>query len=162
MRQFDTSHRSAPGRKAAHQASILVVDPDPLSLIAMAGVLHTQGYRCTCARTSDAAGQALRSARHDMLLWDVADDAAAVVESLGTLRSTNGYQGLPAVLVAESRWAGLERKTEAMSAPTRCLFKPIDPNALIDVVENVLWLPALVSAHRRKGSTPSRPGWLTL
>ena len=162
MRHIDSSHRSPSGRKDAKQASILVVDPDPLSLIAMAGVLHTQGYNCTCARTADAAEKALQMARQDLVLWDVADDAAAVVDALGKMRQLPDYDQLPAVLVAESRWAGLETKAEAMQAPTRCLFKPIDPNSLIAVVDHVLWMPTLVSAHRRKGSTPSRPGWVTL
>ena len=162
MRQIDPSHRSPSPKKLANHASIVVVDPDPLSLIAMAGVLHTQGYICTCARTSEAAEQALQIARQDLVLWDVADDAAAVIDALGKMRQLPDYEQLPAVLIAESRWSGLESKTEAMATPTRCLFKPIDPNSLLAVVDHVLWMPTLVSAHRRRGSTPRRNGWVTL
>ena len=162
MRQIDSSHRTPSRSQTAKSASIVVVDPDPLSLIAMAGVLHTQGYSCTCARNAEAARQALQTARQDLIVWDVADDAAAVVESLADFREILEYQQIAAVLLAEARWAGLETKAEAMSVPTRCLFKPIDANSLIAVVDNALWMPILVSAHRRKGSKPSRAGWVTL
>ena len=162
MRQFDDAHRQPSSGKTANPASILVVDPDPLSLIAMAGVLHTQGYQCTCARSGDAAKTALRNARMDLVLWDVADDAAGVLDSLAAMRKLADCHQLPAILVAESRWAGLEGKVDSMAAPTRCLFKPIDPNSLFAVVENILCMPSLIAAHRRKGSTPSRPGWITL
>ena len=144
------------------QASILVVDPSPLSLIATAGVLDYQGYACVCARSSDAALQGLSMGRQDLVVWDVADDAAAVVETVAEMRSQSDYEDLPVVMIAESRWAGLEKKAEIADAPTRCLFKPIDPNSLIAVVHHLLYMPTLVRAHRRKGSKPSRPGWVTL
>jgi len=161
MQQFDSPHRTPAGPKSGQSVSIVIVDPDPLSLIAMAGVLYTQGYHCTCARSGEAAEQALRADRQDLILWDVADDAAGALEKLAKLRQLAG-DALPAVMIATANWAGLESKTDALAQPTRCLFKPIDPHALIAVVDQLLWMPALLSAHRRKGSTPSRAGWLTL
>ena len=143
-------------------ASIIVVDPDPISLIAMAGVLDYQGYGCICARTADAALQALEMGTQDLVVWDVADDAGEVLMTIEEMRGQKGYEDLPAIMIAEARWAGLEKKAEAMEQPSRCLFKPIDPNSLIAVVHQVLYMPSLVRAHRRKGSKPSRPGWVTL
>ena len=170
MRQIDSSHSHKPVSAPVHTpasgqrkpASIVVVDPSPLSLVATAGVLDYQGYGCICARTADAAMQALDMGQQDLVVWDVGDDAAQVVESLAKMRAIEKYKDLPAVLIADSMWAGLEKKTEAMQVATRCLFKPIDPNSLIAVVHQVLYMPTLVRAHRRKGSTPSRPGWVTL
>ena len=144
------------------QASILVVDPSPLSLIATAGVLDYQGYACVCARSKEAAVQGLTMTRQDLVVWDVANDAMEVLEALEEMRGQTDYENLPAVMIAESRWAGLEKKAEVAEAPTRCLFKPIDPNSLIAVVHQVLYMPTLLRAHRRKGSKPSRPGWVTL
>lgn len=191
-------------------ATVVVVDPKPLSLLTIAGVLHHSGMRCVCARTYEAAmkacgvetnelrGQedqvgriaaevaeiaeaaqaALRvdegesgvpekyitpvglNNRIDLLIWDVGDDPAGALKTLQWIRET--LPELPAVLLAESRWAGLEKKTELLPTPTRCLFKPIDTLSLIDVAEPLLWMPALQTAHRRRGSRPSRPGWVTL
>ena len=97
----------------------------------------------------------------DLLVCDVGDDATAALAILEKMRSTAGYEELPAVMLAESKWAGLEKKAEVMKQATRCLFKPIDPNSLIAVVDQLLWMPALVAAHRRRGSSPNRPGWVT-
>ncbi len=152
----------APENEPKKQASIVVVDPSPLSLIATAGVMHSRGYGCVCARTADSAIEALKMGNQDLVLWDVADDAAAVLESIESMRKIPGYETLSVVMIAESRWAGLEKKAEAMKVPTRCLFKPIDPNALLAVVDHLLWMPSLISAHRKRGTKPSQLGWITL
>lgn len=157
--QIDAGHGVGVKRKVA---SIVVLDASPLSLLALAGVLDGHGYGCICARTGDAAVEALSMGRQDMIVADVGDDAAGMLEVVGRMRATDGCGDLPAVLIADAKWAGLEKKCEATSVATRCLFKPIDPNSLIAVVEQTLWLPTLVAAHRRRGSRPSRPGWVSL
>jgi DNA-binding response OmpR family regulator len=131
-------------------------------LLALAGVLDSQGHGCICARDRAAATSALTMGRQDLLVLDVGNDAAAALETVAKMRASEGYAELPAVLIAEGRWAGLEKKTEAMRQATRCLFKPIDPNSLIAVVDQVLWMPTLIASHRRRGTTPNRPGWVTL
>jgi CheY-like chemotaxis protein len=159
MHHIDSPHPTASARQ---RASIVVLDPSPISLLALAGVLDAQGYGCTCARSGDAAVEALAMTQQDLLVCDVADDAAAALETLEKMRAVEGYQDLAAVLIAEGRWAGLEKKTEAFPQATRCLFKPIDPHSLIAVVDQVLWMPTLVASHRRRGTSPNRQGWVTL
>jgi CheY-like chemotaxis protein len=149
-------------RGARKKASIVVLDPSPISLLALAGVLDSQGYGCVCARDGDAAIGALAMGTQDLIVADVGEDAAATLATIERMRSITPYEQLPAVLIADARWAGLENKIEAMKQATRCLFKPIDPNSLIAVVDQVLWMPQLVDAHRRRGSSPTRPGWVTL
>ncbi len=158
--QIDAGHDAGkPNRKAA---SIVVLDASPLSLLALAGVLDSHGYGCICARTGDGAIEALSMGRQDMIVADVGEDAAGMLEVIARMRAAEGYAELPAVMIAGSNWAGLEKKCETIAVATRCLFKPIDPNSLIAVVEQTLWLPSLVHAHRRRGSRPSRPGWVSL
>ncbi len=159
MRHIDSAHPTVSSRS---RGSVVVVDPNAISLLVLAGVLDSQGYSCVCARNRDAAMQALTMSQQDLLVCDVGDDATAALEMLPQMRSMPGYENLAAVLIAESRWAGLEKKTEAMSQATRCLFKPIDPHSLLAVVDQILWMPTLVENHRRRGSSPSRPGWVRL
>ena len=147
---------------SSRQASVIVWDANPLSLLTLAGVLDSQGYRCTCARDPASVLQALDMGHQDLLVCDVGDDAAAALETIEQIRSLPDHEQLPAVMIADAKWAGLEKKAESSYQATRCLFKPIDPNALIAVVDQVLWMPALVSGHRRRGSKPSRPGWVSL
>ena len=152
---------ASKGRKN-QSASVIVWDPSPLSLLALAGVLDGQGYRVVCARDSASVIESLAMGPHDLFVCDVGDDAAEALATLQTLRKSEDAEELPAVMIAESRWAGLEKKCEALPIPTRCLFKPIDPNSLIAVVDQLLWMPTLVKGHRRRGSQPSRPGWVSL
>lgn len=98
----------------------------------------------------------------DLVVWDVGNDAQCALDTITEMRSIGHYQELAAVLLADSKWAGLEKKAEMMPVTTRCLFKPIDPNVLITIVDQALWMPSLVQSHRRRGSRPSRPGWVTL
>jgi|SRR6056297_322923 len=147
-----------PARK---MVSVVVVDGSPLSLLAVAGVLDSQGYGCMCCRDGDSAIKAMSMGPQDLIVWDVGDDAMAVLETLQKIRSEPKDQTIPAVLLADVKWAGLEKKIESLPT-TRCLFKPIDPMSLVAVTEQVLWMPSLVDSHRRRGSRPSRPGWVTL
>jgi len=166
----DTGPRRSPGANSRSEApgeskqrgTILVVDTTPLSLIALAGVLDTDGYSCICARTSAAALEATGLDKIDIVVCDVGDDAPAMLDLLADLRTKVGETELPAVLIADQRWVGLEKKIESLGGTTRCLFKPIDPGSLLAVVEQLLWMPQVVAAHRRRGTRPGRPGWVSL
>ncbi|WP_145351064.1 response regulator [Roseimaritima multifibrata] len=148
-----------PGKRSG---SVLVYDPNPLSLIAMAGVLDSEGLACHCARSADAALKGVQPpAAIDLLVVDVADDAPAALELVKQIRENPATESLPVVLIADAQWAGLEKKTAQQTA-VHCLFKPIDPTALMAVVDQAMWMPHLVNQHRRRGSRPSRPGWVTL
>lgn len=150
-----------PERPRVSPGTVLVVDPAPTSLLTLAGVFHSQGYRCTCGRDVAAAEQAIAETPYDVFVWDLGDEAAAAEQGLVRIRAA-ARGPLPAVLIAEPKWAGLEKRAERFAVTTRCLFKPIDPQALIAVVQQLLWMPTLVSAHRRRGTLPNRPGWVGL
>lgn len=150
-----------PGNDSSPRASVIVIDPSPLSLIATAGVMDANGYTCVCGRTAKAAVEALQMGPQDLIVWDVGNDATTALSDLAKIRDVQGYQSIPAVLLADPKWSGLEKRIEALTT-TRCLFKPIDHQSLIAVAEALLWVPGMVDAHRRRGSRPSRPGWVTL
>ncbi len=109
---------------------------------------------------ASAMNRSTRLGSVDLIVWDVGDEVTEVLITLAQIRER--LPELPAILLAESKWAGLEKKTEKIDAATRCLFKPIDPSALVAVSEPLLWMPALQSAHRQRGSRPSHPGWVSL
>jgi len=147
---------------ASPRPTLLVVDPSSLSLIAMAGVLDAQNYACICARTLDSAISAMTMGPIDLVVCDVANDAPAALEMLIAVRAHKDHADLPAILIADSKWAGLEKKTELLPAVTRCLFKPIDPGSLLAVAAQLLVMPQVIASHRRRGTRPGRPGWVQL
>ena len=162
MLRRDGATGSGPTRPATPGGSLVVWDANPLSLLATAGALHTAGHRCVCARHDRAAMEALSMTTQDAVVVDVGDRTPEVLETIERMRQVDGYEGLPVIMIATPQWSGLERKAEAMEATTRCLFKPIDPGSLLAVVESILWMPALVRSHRRRGTRPARSGWVTL
>lgn len=161
-----TDHRMLRNDPAHNSGgNLLVWDADPLSLLATAGALHSAGHRCICARNASAATQAIADPIADQpsaIVMDVGKDASAALQTLAAIREIPGAEQIPAILIADAQWSGLEKKIETISVPTRCLFKPIDPQSMIAVVDSLLWMPALEDAHRRKGTRPSRSGWVSL
>lgn len=158
-------------RLAKPAATILVVDPSPITLIAIAGTLDAQGYACICARSHEAAAKAISQDPIDAIVIDVGDDPEAALAWVARLRQNPDTAGLPAVIIADACWAGLQQRCEGLSSgatgSARCLFKPIDPNALLDIMHQSLWMPQLLSGHlssggRRRGARPTRPGWVEL
>lgn len=147
------------GATGKRRGTILVYDNQPLSLIALAGVLDAQGFSCICAKSESAACEAVTAGCLDALVCDVEDDAPEALRVLERLRGHDLAGALPAVLIADQRWVGLERQIEPHAANTRCLFKPIDPHALVAVVDQLLLAPGAASSARTQAR---RPGWITL
>ncbi|QEG42108.1 response regulator [Roseimaritima ulvae] len=159
-------HFLGPGAKVdrprpQRSGRVLVVDASPLSLIALAGVLDAEGFVCTCARNPAAALKAAQQETLDLVVCDVGDDAPAALQLITDIRTMETCRDLPAVLIAESQWAGLEKKSQPLGA-VHCLFKPLDPSSLLAVVDQAMWMPHLVNTHRRRGSRPTRSGWVNL
>ncbi len=148
-----------PGR--ASQSTVLVVDPNPISLIATAGALDSAGYACFCARTSAAALQVPNLSTLDSVVVNVGEDAEDALALIPQLRQASQSPQLPFLLLADGMWAGLERRCEVMEG-VRCLFKPIDPNVLLDLVQQSLWMPHLIAGNRQRGTRPRHLGWVEL
>ncbi len=172
MKRTDQAEESikpaAVGQPAANAAAssrrvgqALIVDPNALSLIALAGVLDSEGYQCVCAKTWQSALDAHKLSQFDLVVCDVANDAPGALEMLIGLRAIEGQVDLPAILLAEIQWAGLEKKTEMLAAPTRCLFKPIDVGVLLAVAHQLM-ISQISPISRSRGSRSQRPGWISL
>lgn len=98
----------------------------------------------------------------ELIVWEVDEDPIMVLDFLAEVRSTPLNQDLPAILIADAQWAGLEKRAEALPVPTHCLFKPIGTPSLIAIAQQLLWMPSLQSHHRRRGTRPKQMGWVTL
>lgn len=168
--------------------TILVVDSNPITLLGIAGVLHSLGNECICARSPEAALTAVQSSVIELVVLDVGEDAEGALELAERLRgiSSSGATsqdstsrdaastgpsakgaansrgvGLPILFLADVQWAGLEKRTESLKN-VRCLYKPLDPRVLGDVVSQSLWVQALAAQHRQRGHRPAHPGWVQL
>ena len=145
------------------KATILVVDSSPVGLTVVAGVLDSQGYECYCARTCEAASKAIDQGVIDLILWDVTDDAAVSLAEIQSLRDKHSDKlaDVSFILLADNCWAGLETRLDPIG-PARCLFKPLDPNTLIDLVQQALWVPHVIRGHHMGRKKSNHPGWIQL
>lgn len=168
-------------RSLATQATILIVDSDPLMLTAIAAVLNLSGHECHCARDSVAAFKAARGLNLDLIVCDNDLPEGSGVDLCRDLKREIGARDAATIILASERtsaqWAEQEgaphsTTTSAPGSTTASsttenaseyrLIKPIDPRALQDLVERALWMPHLVRtrlemAHATPGEPLGRP-----
>lgn len=129
-------------RSPATQATILIIDSDPLMLTAMAAVLNLAGHECHCARDSEAALKAARALSLDVIVCDGDLPQGDGLALCRDLRREAGARDAAVVILAGDRKA--EKGAPLESDGEYCLNKPIDPRTLQDVVDKALWMPHLL------------------
>lgn len=130
------------------RAVILIIDPDPLTLTAVAAVLDMQGYECHCARDVEAATKAAQSLPLDLIICDVHVQGHSGLELCRQLRGLPGLNDVSLMFVSSSQLPDIVRRTHDAGA-AYYLRKPFDPDVLIELVNKALWMPHLVNNHLR-------------
>ncbi len=147
---------------AAGTPNALVFDPDPITLTAVAAVLHASGFECYCARTTEAAKKALLQNQIDLVIYELGPNVETGIGTLQTLsRDCPNAASLPLIILVEAQlYAKLE--SAQMNESTYRLSKPFDPRTLIDLARQATWMPHLISQHRARGSRPNSTNWISL
>lgn len=140
----------------------LVFDPDPITLTAVAAVLHSSGFECYCARTAEAAKKALQQSQIDLIVCDLGKEVEKALQDLLRIKQEcpNSLQ-TPVILLIEAALSSLLENAQVTESTYR-LSKPFDPRSLMDLARQATWMPHLVSQHRLRGSRPTPNGWVTL
>ena len=135
-------------------SSVLVIDRDPLTLAATGSVLNMQGHRCVLARSAEMAMQSIATGQFDVIVLAI-DALHSGCEFASQLRSTESSRDVPVIfLVPELSNEWLPKL--AAQGGVYCMLQPIDPYALVDLVEKALWMP-----HVAKGRTGAPQSHLT-
>ena len=128
---------------------ILVVDPDPLTLPAIASALHLSGYESHCARDSESALKAATDEQLDLIICDTNLEGESGLELCRDMRQVKGNEDVPVMFVSSSQAPDIiHRAHEAGGA--YYLRKPFDPNVLLELVEKALWMPHLVESNLKQ------------
>jgi CheY-like chemotaxis protein len=136
-------------------AVILIVDPDPLTLTAVAAVLDLSGYECHMARDPRGALQAARALPLDLVVCDVDLPDQSGFELCQAIRGVPNCEQLPFVFVSGRHSDQLVQRTR-QAGGVYYLRKPYDPEVLLDLAERAIWLPHLVNA-RIEGAQQAQP-----
>ncbi len=136
-------------------AVVLVIDPDPLMLTAVAAVLDLSGYECHMARNAGGGLQAASSLRLDLVICDVDLPDQSGFELCREVRRLPNCERLPFLFVSAGQSDDMVQRAR-QAGGVYYLRKPYDPEVLIDLVEKAIWLPHLVNA-RIEGAEQPRP-----
>ena len=130
---------------------ILVIDHDPLLLTGIAAVLDMQGYEVHIARDPEGAVKAARSLDLDLILCDVNLDSYSGLALCRELREEHGQADVPVMFTSQNQLPDVIHRTFDQSG-AYYLRKPFEPNVLIELVNQALWMPHLVASR-----TPAKP-----
>ena len=120
--------------QAAKRPTVLVVEPDPLMLTAMAAVLDSAGFRCTLARSHEIALAAAKASHFDLLVVSIDDDILPAAAATSQLRAAGPGGAVPVLFIAprlDPSWI------EPLNAAggVYCLTRPFEPAKLIELAE---------------------------
>ena len=135
---------SAPAEAPANPEGkrVLIVDDDPVFLMATAMKLRAAGCRVRTARESAAAIAALSEEPADAVLMDINFPPDVCNGGMGSwdglqltawLRRTPGAKGARFIIVSNSELAASRRHAQAVGA-VACFQKPVDHGQLIAAV----------------------------
>jgi len=143
-------------------STILVVENDPLMLTVIGSLMDMQGHRSVLARTEEVAQQAIVQNQFDAIVLSI-EGLDAGCRFAGELRRTEATCDVPVIFLVPELDATWSTRLAAHGG-VFSLLKPVDPHALLELVEKVLWMP-----HVAKGrvappnlSNTSQQDWVKL
>jgi len=135
---------------------ILVVEDDRATRHLLAGILKKAGHMVTMAQDGAAGVRQARSKPFDLMLLDIWMPRMNGLEVLASLRD---LEARPRVLVLTSDDTPATLLTAVKEQAHQYLKKPVDPEALVEMVEEVLEAkPALPPIE----VVSARPAWVEL
>jgi DNA-binding response OmpR family regulator len=135
---------------------ILLIDYDPLLITGMAAVLDREGYECHLARDPDAAVKAARSLELDLIICDVHLGGYSGLALCRELREEHGQAEVPVMFTSSQQLPDVIHRSFD-STGSYYLKKPFEPQLLIELVAQALWMPHLVTSRMATTEAPAKP-----
>lgn len=116
---------------------ILLIDDDELILLSVESLLETEGFEVATANNGDE-GLAKAAAEHfDVFLLDIIMPGKSGFEVCEALRAMDDYAQVPIVMLS-AKSAEADQQQGLSLGVTRFLPKPIDPDILVEVLQEVV------------------------
>ena len=133
---------------------ILVIDPDALTLTAIAASLHLTGYECICARDGEAAMKAAQAEPLDLIICDVNVDGDKGLQICKQIRELPLRSDVPVMFISAHQSPDIIRRSHDAGG-TYYVRKPFDPEVLLELVDKALWMPHLVETRLKHDNVAS-------
>lgn len=134
---------------APPRASILIVDTDPESLVAIASILIAQQHHVMTAPDASTALTLSSNETLDLIITDTRLASQSGEELVSQIRLDPDKHDLPVMYVSATQLSGVIRRIHD-SGDAFHLQKPIAPEVLIELVDRALWMPHLISSHLKQ------------
>ncbi len=116
---------------------ILITDDDELMLISVEGLLESKGYAVDTASSGKEALEKAASESYDLFVLDIVMPVMSGFAVLESLRKMEAYDTTPIVMLSAKSGEADREKGKHLGA-TRFLPKPIEPEKLIEALEELL------------------------
>ena len=141
-----------------NRPSILVADPNPLSLTAISAMLHGNDYNVHIAQDTHAATIGAESLDLDLIICDDQIDEQGGLELIRKIRNFPQCIDTPIMFMTSNQSPDVISRSHEGSA---CYYlrKPIDPKLLLELVDNALWQLPIINdrVKTRSVKTPHFP-----
>ncbi len=134
---------------------ILVIDPDPMTMTAIAASMHLSGYESYCAQDGEAAIKAAQETSFDLIICDVNIDGENGIELCREIHELPKNVDAPVMYISAGQMPDIIRRSND-DGSSYYLRKPFDPKVLLELVERALWMPHLIKTNIKHGAEPIR------
>ena len=122
---------------ALSKPSILVIDPDPISLTAISAMLNCADLQVFCARDREAALKGARDLDLDLVICDEDIDESRGAMLVMEIRSIPQRYDVPIMYMSERQLPDIISRPHDGGAAYH-IKKPLDPNLLLEMVKHAL------------------------
>lgn len=142
---------------ALNKPVVLVIDPDPLTLTAIAAMLDSAQFKVYCARDKIAAIKGATHLALDLIICDESVDDADGEEVISDLRAIPNRDDVPILYMSHRQLPDIiSRNTQAGVAYH--IKKPLEPARLMDTIDKALFeLPLINNQIKNKLKKPHFP-----
>lgn len=116
---------------------ILLIDDDELILLSVESLIDTEGFTVSTAASGAEALEKASSEHFDIFLLDIIMPGMSGFQVCEALRAMDEYTDVPIVMLT-AKSSESDRKKGMEAGVTRFLPKPIDPDVLLDVLQNAV------------------------
>ena len=136
---------------------VLVIDPDALTLTAIAAMLDSAQFRVFCARDREAAMKGASQLALDLIICDEEIDDSRGEELIADLRAIPDRHDVPIMYMSERQLPDIISRSSEAGASYH-IKKPLDPSRLMDSINKALFeLPLINGQLRDKLRKPHFP-----
>ncbi len=136
---------------------VLVIDPDPLTLTAIAAMLDSAQFKVFCARDREAALKGATQLSLDLIICDEEIDATKGEDLISELRSVPERYDVPIMYMSERQLPDIISRNHETGVAYH-IKKPLDPAGLMELIDKALFeLPLINNQIKSRLKKPHFP-----